>query len=85
MKAAAPVVPGEQRPVIGLATDGHSWLIHQWTSMKPVTRGYVSICGSASTKCVDQDAEVVRLIKRCQRCFKPTRLKNGTTPEGLSS
>lgn len=64
-------------PVIGMATSGHSWLLHKWRRSEPFGAGtslkggggYISLCG---TVLVPGITEMVpsKGDKICKRCFR---------------
>lgn len=64
-------------PVIGMATSGHSWMLHKWRTSKPVGAGtamaggggYLSLCGTVYARGISEMASS-KDVKTCKRCFK---------------
>lgn len=60
----------------GVSTSGFSYLVHRYQhdTLSEGTADEVSLyssrCGSASTKAIDIDPELLNISKRCKRCFK---------------
>lgn len=63
-------------PVIGMATSGHSWLLHKWRRSEPIGTGgmagrggYISLCGTGLMPGVSEMVPK-KGDKICKRCFK---------------